>query len=232
MNWVSIIILAIPVAYIFGGLQKGMVRTAFSFLSVILTLVLSFALNPQITELVRENTPIYDMIRDNCQESFAEEMGTALGEKMDPGQQNQFIQGLPLPENLKELLVENNNAQGYQHFLAETFSEYISGSIAAIAVSILGMIVTFLVISILLHIIGGILDGIFSLPVLNLFNRVGGAVLGAVQGVFVVWIIFLALSLFWDTGWAQSAVAMVKENPMTGYLYENNLLEGFLSGIL
>ncbi len=232
MNWVSIIILAIPVAYIFGGLQKGMVRTAFSFLSVILTLVLSFALNPQITELVRENTPIYDMIRDNCQESFAEEMETALGEKMDPGQQNQFIQGLPLPENLKELLVENNNAQGYQHFLAETFSEYISGSIAAIAVSILGMIVTFLVISILLHIIGGILDGIFSLPVLNLFNRVGGAVLGAVQGVFVVWIIFLALSLFWDTGWAQSAVAMVKENPMTGYLYENNLLEGFLSGIL
>lgn len=232
MNWFSIIILAIPVAYIFSGRQKGMVRTAFSFLSVILTLVLSFALNPQITEFVRENTPIYDMIRENCQESLAVEMEAALNEKMDPAEQNQFIQELPLPENVRELLVENNNAQGYRHFLAETFSEYISGSIAAIAVGILGMVVTFLAISILLHIIGGILDGVFSLPVLNLFNRVGGAALGAVQGIFAVWILFLVLSLFWDTGWAQSGISMIKDNPVTGYLYENNLLEGFLSGIL
>ena len=66
MNWFSIIILAIPVAYIFGGVQKGMIRTAFSFLSVILTLALSFALNPQITKFVQENTPIYHMIQENC----------------------------------------------------------------------------------------------------------------------------------------------------------------------
>ena len=97
----------------------------------------------------------------------------AISDKTDSGEQNQFIQDLLLPESVKELLIENNNAQGYQHLLAETFSEYISRSIAAVAVSILGMIVTFLVISLILHIIGGILNGIFSLPVLNLFNRVG-----------------------------------------------------------
>ena len=232
MNWLAIVILAIPVAYIFSGLQKGMVRTAFSFLSIILTLVLSFALNPQITKFVQENTPIYDMIQENCQESLMKDTESAISDKTDSGEQNQFIQELPLPESVKELLIENNNVQGYQHLMAETFSEYISRSIAAVAVSILGMIVTFLVISIILHIIGGILNGIFSLPVLNLFNRVGGAALGAIQGIFVVWIIFLALSLFWDTAWAQSGVSMVKENPVTDYLYENNLLAGFLSGLL
>ena len=220
MNWFSIVILAIPVAYIFSGLQRGMVRTAFSFLSIILTLVLSFALNPQITKFVQENTPIYDMIQENCQESLMKDTEAAISDKTDSGEQNQFIQDLPLPESVKELLIENNNAQGYQHLLAETFSEYISRSIAAVAVSILGMIVTFLVISLILHIIGGILNGIFSLPVLN------------VQGIFVVWIIFLVLSLFWDTSWAQSGVNMVKENSVTSYLYENNLLAGFLSGLL
>ena len=60
----------------------------------------------------------------------------------------------------------------------------------------------------------------------------GGAALGAVQGIFVVWIIFLVLSLFWDTSWAQSGVNMVKENSVTSYLYENNLLAGFLSELL
>lgn len=232
MNWFSIVILAIPVAYIFSGLQKGMVRTAFSFLSIVLTLVLSFALNPQITKFVQKNTPLYDMIQENCQESLAKNGEAALSEETDSTEQNQYIQDLPLPESVKELLIENNNAQGYQHLLAETFSEYISSSIAAVAVSILGMILTFLVISIILHIIGGILDGIFSLPVLNLFNRAGGAALGAVQGIFVVWIIFLVLSLFWDTSWAQSGVSMIKENSVTSYLYENNLLAGFLSGLL
>lgn len=232
MNWFSIVILAIPVAYIFSGLQKGMVRTAFSFLSIVLTLVLSFALNPQITEFVQKNTPLYDMIQENCQESLAKNGETALSEGTDSTEQNQYIQDLPLPESVKELLIENNNDQGYQHLLAETFSEYISRSIATVAISILGMILTFLVISMILHIIGGILDGIFSLPVLNFFNRAGGAALGAVQGIFVVWIIFLVLSLFWDTSWAQSGVSMIKENSVTSYLYENNLLAGFLSGLL
>ena len=81
MNWFSIVILAIPVAYIFSGLQKGMVRTAFSFLSIILTLVLSFALNPQITKFVQENTPIYDMIQENCQESLMKDTESAISDK-------------------------------------------------------------------------------------------------------------------------------------------------------
>lgn len=191
MNWFSIIILAIPVAYIFGGVQKGMIRTAFSFLSVILTLVLSFALNPQITEFVQEKTPIYEMIQENCQASIARDTETKLSEETNSGEQNQFIQELPLPDSVKEILIENNNTQGYEHFLAETFSEYISHSIATIAVSILGMI----------------------------------------QGIFVVWIVFLVLSLFWDTAWAQRAVAMVQENSMTNYLYENNLLAQLLAGL-
>ena len=161
MNWLSILILAIPVVYIFSGVQKGMIRTAFSFVSVILTLILSFALNSQITGILRNHTPIYDMIQENCQESLMKDTEAAISDKTDSGEQNQFIQELPLPESVKELLIENNNVQGYQHLLAETFSEYISRSIAAVAVSILGMIVTFLVISLILHIIGGILNGIF-----------------------------------------------------------------------
>ena len=98
MNWLAIVILAIPVAYIFSGVQRGMVRTGFSFLSVILTLILSFALNPQITEYVREKTPVYDVIQENCQESISRTTEEKLSEEADTGEQNQYIQGLLLPE--------------------------------------------------------------------------------------------------------------------------------------
>lgn len=59
--------------------------------------------------------------------------------------------------------------------MAQSFGEYVSHAIATIAVSIIGMIVTFVLISVILHLAAGLLNGIFSLPILSFFNHVGGA---------------------------------------------------------
>ena len=116
--------------------------------------------------------------------------------------------------------------------LAETFSEYLSHSIAKMAIGSISLIFTFLLVSIFMNLLVGMLDGIFSLPVLSLLNRVGGAVLGIVQGVFLIWICFLIITLFWDAAWAQEATALIKENEITCFLYENNILLDFMSEIL
>ena len=158
MNWLSILILAIPVVYIFSGVQKGMIRTAFSFVSVILTLILSFALNSQTTGILRNHTPIYDMIQENCEESIVQDTEGKLAQEGDSQKQNQFIQQLPVPDSVKNILIENNNSQGYQQFVAQSFGEYVSHAIATIAVSIIGMIVTFVLISIILHLAAGLLN--------------------------------------------------------------------------
>ena len=92
------------------------------------------------------------------------------------------------------------------------------------AIGAVSLIFTAVIISIVMNLLGGLLDGIFSLPVLSLINRTGGAVLGAVQGIFVVWIIFLIITLFWDSAWAKEAAMMIKENKITSILYENNIL--------
>ncbi len=232
MNWLTIVILAIPVGYVFNGIQRGMIRTAFSLASVILTLILGFIINPYVTEFLQENTPVYDVIQEKCEESITENTELKLDEKIEPETQSRFIESLPLPEGIREKLLENNNAEGYSHFLAESFGEYISHSIASVALGIIGLILTFIVVSVILHLISGLLNGIFSLPVLSFINRVGGAVLGAVQGLFIVWIIFLVLSLFWDTQWARTGISLIKENQVTGYLYQNNLLAEIFLGLL
>ena len=113
MNWLSILILAIPVVYIFSGVQKGMIRTAFSFVSVILTLILSFALNSQITGILRNHTPIYDMIQENCEESIVQDTEGKLAQEGDSQKQNQFIQQLPVPDSVKNILIENNGIYSY-----------------------------------------------------------------------------------------------------------------------
>lgn len=225
MNWLSVVILAVIVLCIFQGLRRGMVRSAFSLISVILTLFLGSLLNPYMSRFLTENTPIYDTVQEKCEGSIT----AALENKEE---QDQFISGLPLPESMKQILAENNNEQSYQTLLAETFSEYLSHSIAKMAIGSISLIFTFLLVSMFMNLLVGMLDGIFSLPVLSLLNRAGGAVLGAVQGIFVVWICFLIITLFWDAAWAQEATALIKENEITYFLYENNILLHFMSEIL
>lgn len=225
MNWLSVVILAVIVLCIFQGLRRGMVRSAFSLISVILTLFFGSLLNPYMSRFLTENTPIYDTVQEKCEGSIT----AALENKEE---QDQFISGLPLPESMKQILAENNNEQSYQTLLAETFSEYLSHSIAKMAIGSISLIFTFLLVSMFMNLLVGMLDGIFSLPVLSLLNRAGGAVLGAVQGIFVVWICFLIITLFWDAAWAQEATALIKENEITYVLYENNILLHFMSEIL
>lgn len=225
MNWLSVVILAVIVLCIFQGLRRGMVRSAFSLISVILTLFFGSLLNPYMSRFLTENTPIYDTVQEKCEGSIT----AALENKEE---QDQFIFGLPLPESMKQILAENNNEQSYQTLLAETFSEYLSHSIAKMAIGSISLIFTFLLVSMFMNLLVGMLDGIFSLPVLSLLNRAGGAVLGAVQGIFVVWICFLIITLFWDAAWAQEATALIKENEITYFLYENNILLHFMSEIL
>lgn len=225
MNWLSVVILAVIVLCIFQGLRRGMVRSAFSLISVILTLFFGSLLNPYMSRFLTENTPIYDTVQEKCEGSIT----AALENKEE---QDQFISGLPLPESMKQILAENNNEQSYQTLLAETFSEYLSHSIAKMAIGSISLIFTFLLVSMFMNLLVGMLDGIFSLPVLSLLNRAGGAVLGAVQGIFVVWICFLIITLFWDAAWAQEATTLIKENEITYFLYENNILLHFMSEIL
>ena len=232
MNWLSVVILAVIVLCVFNGMKHGMVRSAFSLISVLLTLFLGAALNPYMSRFLTENTPIYGVVQQKCEESISGVLEEKMNQQENKEEQEQFISGLPLPESMKKILAENNTAENYHHLLAETFGEYLSHSIAKIAIGSISLILTFILVSIFMNLLAGMLDGIFSLPVLSLLNRAGGAVLGAVQGIFFVWICFLIITLFWDAAWAKEAAVLIQENEITGFLYDNNILLHFLSGIL
>ena len=88
MNWLCVVILAIPVLYIFKGIQRGMVRTAFSVFSVVLALVLGFILNPYITEFLKEKTPIYETVQKQCEESISGALKEQLDQKIKKEEQN------------------------------------------------------------------------------------------------------------------------------------------------
>lgn len=232
MNWLSVLILAVPVLCVFNGIQRGMVRTAFSVLTVAAALILGSILTPFIGSFLRNEVPIYHIIQEKCQKSITETVEMKLEQQADQEEQNRFIEELPLPDGVKKVLIKNNNAEGYNRLLAESFGEYLSHSIAKIIVGAISWMLAFIVISILMNLLCGVLDSIFSLPVLSLVNRAGGAALGVIQGIFIIWLLYLVITLFWDASWAQDAMEMIMENSITGYLYQHNILLEILSNII
>ena len=232
MNWLNVVTLAVIVLCIFNGMKQGMVRSAFSLVSVVLTLFLGAVVNPYMSRFLTENTPIYETVQEKCEESVTKILEDKMSAQENKEGQAQFIAGLPLPESMKKILAENNTVENYHHLLAQTFGEYLSHSIAKIAIGSISLILTFILVSIFMNLLAGMLDSIFSLPVLSLLNRVGGAILGAIQGIFFVWICFLIITLFWDAVWAKEAAKLIQENEITSFLYEQNILLHYLSGIL
>lgn len=232
MNWLCVIILAIPVMYIFKGFQKGMVKMAVSFLSVFITLAACFILNPHIERVLKQETRIYESIQKQCENYIIDTVEVQEDEEINREEQKEFIQKLSLPENITEIFFFKNESGEYEKVLMGTFVNYLAGSIANFIVGGISLFLTFLLMNVLMGLIGKILGTIFSFPILSMLNRIGGAVLGAAKGICIVWIFFLIISIFWNAVWAQNCYHLIRENLIVSYLYDENIFLYFLKGIM
>ncbi|EOS27048.1 hypothetical protein C806_00641 [Lachnospiraceae bacterium 3-1] len=96
------------------------------------------------------------------------------------------------------------------------------------AVQRIAWIAAFLLISILLGILIHVLDIIAKLPVIESINHMGGLVVGLLEGLLVIWILFFVIALCQGSQWGNQMMQEIQENPLLQWLYQNNILERFL----
>ena len=133
MNWildgaVAAIILGCAVA----AWRKGLIRAVLGFLPMALALLGTKAVSPFIGRFLRE-TILFDKMSTAIQTSMG--LDTALQEGAMQTQ-TALIEAMPLPEFLKEALLENNNPVIYQLLHAESLKEYIAGYLANVCINV------------------------------------------------------------------------------------------------
>ncbi len=232
MNWLCVIILAIPVIYVVRGFQKGMVKMTVSFLSIFLTLVASFIFNPYIERGLKQETGIYESIQKKCESYIIDTVEKQGNEEINEEEQKVIIQKLSLPEKVTRVLFTENITDENGTVLMESFAEYLSACITNFIIKSISLFLTFLLVSIAIGIIGRTLETIFSFPILSTMNRIGGGAIGAAKGICIIWIFFLVVSVFWNSVWAQDFYYLIKENKITSYLYEQNVFLYCLNGFI
>lgn len=220
-TWLGIAVLALIAAACIMGFRKGFVKEIVSVFFMLISFLLVWAVNPYVNTFVKEYTPVYDTIQDKCQTLVSEQIGNK--KTLDKEEQNQVMENMELPDLLKNALVENNTAETYRYLAVSTFTEYISDSLAVMAVNGISFLISFVLSAAVIKLLGFILNVLTKLPVINGINKIAGAAVGGIKCIIFIWIAFLVLTLLCNTTLGQQGMALLQQDAFLNFLYSQNV---------
>ena len=228
MNWLFWVVVVFLAYHVIDGLRRGFIKKAVSAVSLIVTLVLVTYLTPQITTFLQEHTSLHENLAEKCS-------GILLNSDYDESlrtDQVLIIEDLELPENIKNLLLENNNSEGYDLLNVSGFHEYIGAYIANLIINALAYLLSFVIIWTALQLILLALDVVTKLPLLHGLNQLAGGALGIVYGVGLVWVAFLLVTILCNGNLGRTFFTMISENPFLLFLYNQNVIMKIVFGLI
>lgn len=228
MNWLFWITIVFLGFHVIDGYRKGFIRKTVSAVSLILTLVLVTYLTPQITSFLQEHTSVYANLQEKCSEMFLDEDYDA-NVKTD---QVLLIEHMELPENIKEMLLENNNTEAYDLLAVTGFYDYVGAYLANMILDTLAYLITFVLVFAGMKILLAALDIVTMLPILHGINKLAGGVLGMALGVLQVWLVFLLVSALCSGDLGKMFFQLISENQFLMFLYEHNLIMNIVFGLI
>ncbi|SEW38568.1 CvpA family protein [[Clostridium] fimetarium] len=255
MNWVLVGVIVVLGLNAYFGLKKGMVRIILSLAAMIATILITMALTPIASSFIKDNTNWYTNIknatyqtmqRNNTVDDAFQEMGktqditkiTDINQSSTSMQNvsSQVIDKLKVPESLKNQIQSKINIEKYVGQGITTVEDMVANALAEqvslIIFNILVFAGIFIVVYIIMQVIIRVVDIVSRLPVLKQINKTGGLVLGLAKGLIVVWVFFIAITIFCDTEFAHTVFAYVNSNSFLAFLYNNNLILKLIFAII
>lgn len=198
---------------------------------------------PNLTAAMLEGKDLTGTPLEGLTTSEIEEMSTinwdAMGMTVDEviqlvgefthTQQTDLIETSILPQFVKDLLVENNNTAIYKELGVTYFAEYVAEYMSNLVVKIVSFLLTFVFAFVIVKALSAAIDIIGELPVLGTLNHAGGAMIGIVQAVLIVWFLFLIITLMYTSQLGRDCFVMIEESKFLSFLYDTNI---FLNKIL
>ena len=199
-RWLEVAVAAYLIGMMLYGHYRGFIRIAVSVMSLFITLFAVRVAIPQTAAWLEHNTALYETMKESALKA------SGLDEKMDEMAQTAglagkageraVIESLEIPDQVKKLLIENNNGEVYQEMGVQIFEDYVGKYLADRVIRVIIFTVLFTVFYASLHIVIVWLNLLSRLPIIYGLNKIAGAVLGLTEALIFVWIGCLVLTLF------------------------------------
>lgn len=218
MNTLTIIVLAILLIAAMIGLKKGAVKMLFSFFSLLLTIILATIISPIVSEKLQQ-TAVYDSVYQKTYQYVNERIMQAAADTMD-----EAMKELELPDIIQKVIKQEQHIEITQ----ATVAVVISTKITKIIFDVLVFVITFIIASLLVKIIATALNIVAMLPVIHGANRLLGLGIGLLEGLLVVWIFFIVITMMGNSDFAVNMYKQINESPILTGLYNNNIIMNIL----
>lgn len=210
------IIIAVFTVCIISARKKGFIRSSGAVVSIILTILLMLVFQDSICAYIK-NSSIGDKIKETVVNTLSERKDEA-----DTSEEDESIaERLGLPEFFTKGISEKT---GEIENIKQEIIEKTADNITSSVINVLSVVILYFLIKLLLAILLKCLDVIFKLPILNSVNKLLGVIIGAVNALFIIYILCTLLIWFVPKDSTELIKNTIEQTYITKYFYENNLL--------
>ena len=224
LNIIDLIAILVVLVCAIFSFKRGFIKTFFGFVSTFLAIIVAFAFCDVGVEFIKNNTEIDEWIEMTItnaiesKDSSGEEKTENTDDSNIKEEDKNLITNIfkDLPQNMQEVV----EIEEYK----ENTKKMIVQKAVPIILKVLSWVLIYFVTRLVLWILCIVFDGIMNIPFLKQINNITGLVLGAVLGVFRVYIVLAFISFLVSVIPMQSLVTMIKNSLIVSTMYENNLL--------
>ncbi|MEG2350618.1 MAG: CvpA family protein [Hungatella sp.] len=231
MNWLEIAVIIYLISMVLYGHYKGFIRLAVSLVAFIATLIIVNAAMPQVSEFLKENTQVFTWIEQGVENVIGIEETQEDPDSL-PSAQRLAIESLKLPQQIKDILIENNNQEVYRILGVDAFQDYIGEYLANMMFHVVGFLILFVIVFLGIRLLMHWLDLMARLPILSGLNKIAGAILGGVEGLIYLWIIGLILTAFSGIEIVSVVMRAIEQSTWLSFLFHYNILMKIIVGAL
>ena len=219
---------------VFLGYRKGFIRTALGMLALVLSLVIMQLIGPAVGNFLMEDSGLYEKTSRTIAESLKASVdlpetsdlsdipADMVTPELEAQAEKQALEQTFLPEALVQAILANSSLSDAGKVGVDAAFEKAGEYLGEIVVRILGLALTFLIIR-LLFVAAGIVG---SVPGIHEVNRILGAVLGALRGLVILWLLCFVVTLLAPTEFGQAMLGTIESSAFLSSFYSGALSFG------
>ncbi|HEY5586051.1 MAG TPA: CvpA family protein [Ruminiclostridium sp.] len=225
MNWTDIAVLIIIVVFTIIGLKNGFLYSVFRLLSYILSVIFAIKFYPVLSEMLQK-TVIYTNIKASIVNGIIKQQAVSVTTIKAKSAQT-IVDGLKLPDFIKDSILKNIEKGNI--FDMSKIVDAVGSEIATLVINILSVILIYVIIRIALIFARVIIKTIARLPVFKQLDKTGGIVLGAIEGILIVYILCAVLIIFSAFPKFAMTIDSIESSKFANYFYQNNFIVSWMS---
>lgn len=216
----DVIIVSLALISGFIGVKKGMVAVVTKIVGFILATVFAFMFYKELASYINTKYEFPSKINESIKNAIASDENSSKEEEY-----------ISLSNVIKKFnLTDKINLDEEQGNLTEEkdLTDVVAEKITSYVINIISFLIIFLSVVIVAGILSLILAAIFSLPLLNSINRLGGFAVEIVLFVVKLCIVLKIISILSPFSFMSWIVALIDKSVLVKFLYYNNYIANLI----